>query len=74
VIAAAAALLPLGPASPAQAARVAAVAAASVRIPAPVHRGALRIAGRARDGGVVSAVKFDVDLDGKMFFPCPHGA
>ena len=20
-----------------------------------------------------AAVKFDVDLDGKMFFPCPHG-
>ena len=21
-----------------------------------------------------AAVKFDVDLDGKMFFPCPHGS
>ena len=30
-------------------------AAASVRVPPPVHRGTLRIAGRARDGGVVSA-------------------
>ncbi len=56
VVAATAALLPLGAGSPAQAAPAAPVAGGSVRIPPPVHRGALRIAGRAQDGGAVSAV------------------
>ena len=44
-------LLAAGTPASARAAR----GAASVRIPAPVHRGTLRIAGRAQDGGVVSA-------------------
>jgi hypothetical protein len=54
VLAATAALLPLGARSPVQAA-AAHTATASVRVPPPVHRGTLRIAGRAQDGAVVRA-------------------
>ncbi len=51
VTAAALVLAPLSAAAPA----AARTAASTVRIPAPVHRGTLRIAGRAQDGSVLTA-------------------
>ncbi|MGP7996116.1 MAG: endo alpha-1,4 polygalactosaminidase [Streptosporangiaceae bacterium] len=51
VTAAALVLAPLSAAAPA----AARTAASTVRVPAPVHRGTLRIAGRAQDGSVLTA-------------------
>ena len=57
VVASLAAVTPAGAAGTTASARAAtAAASASVRIPAPVHQGTLRIAGQPQDGGLVTAV------------------